>query len=83
MIPTDTNDDKEQVKRLLFYQVENLKDDYEDLEEKYYHLNLSFKDRNRNLELLIRDFRKLAEEMKYMNVYLEMRRTDLKVCKPP
>lgn len=81
MIPTDTNDDKEQVKRLLFYQVENLKDDYEDLEEKYYHLNLSFKDRNRNLELLIRDFRKLAEEMKYMNVYLEMRRTDLKVCK--
>lgn len=82
MIPTDTNDDKEQVKRLLFYQVENLKDDYEDLEEKYYHLNLSFKDRNRNLELLIRDFRKLAEEMKYMNVYLEMRRTDLKVCKP-
>lgn len=79
MIPTDMNGDKEQVKRLLFYQVENLKDDFENLEEKYYHLNLGFKDRNRNLELLIRDFRKLAEEMKCMNVYLELRRTDLKV----
>ena len=79
MIPTDTNEDKDQVKRLLFYQVENLKDDFEDLEEKYYHLNLTFKDRNRVLEFLIRDFRKLAEEMKCMNAYLEDRRADLKV----
>lgn len=79
MIPIESNGDKEQVKRLLFYQVENLKDDFEDLEEKYYRLNLDYKDRHRNLEFLIRDFRKLAEEMKCMNVYLETRRIDLKV----
>lgn len=47
MIPYETNEDKEQIKHLLFYQVENLKDVYEDLEEKYYHLNLDFKDKNR------------------------------------
>ena len=79
MIPIETNGDKEQVKRLLFYQVENLKDDFEDLEEKYYHLNLDYKDRHRNLEFLIRDFRKLAEGMRCTNVYLENRRANLKV----
>lgn len=79
MIPIETNGEKEQVKRLLFYQVENLKDDFEDLEEKYYHLNLDYKDRHRNLEFLIRDFRKLAESMRCMNVYLENRRANLKV----
>lgn len=47
MIPNEINETKEQVKHLLFYQVENLKDEYEDLEEKYYHLNLDFKDKNR------------------------------------
>lgn len=47
MIPDEINETKDQVKHLLFYQVENLKDDYEDLEEKYYNLNLDFKEKNR------------------------------------
>ena len=47
MIPKEIDGDKDQIKHLLFYQTENLKDNYEDLEEKYYHLNLDFKEKNR------------------------------------
>lgn len=54
MILPNEIEDKEQIKHLLFYQVETIKDDYENLEERHQKLNLEFKDKHRvNYNLII------------------------------
>ncbi|RWS21224.1 leucine-rich repeat flightless-interacting protein 2-like isoform X2, partial [Leptotrombidium deliense] len=73
-----SNGQLEKEKQYYSYQIETLKDDYQDLEESYYKLQRDYKDKSRNYELLNRDFAKIKDDNSYLKECVKQRDQVLK-----